>query len=215
MHPHGIVPIQALLWSAYCDQYLSNENRALYGFGAAADVVGYIPFLRNIMGWLSGGSASYKALKDGLTKGISPVVNAAGRTPRHLYILPGGVAEIFTSTVGRNAIVFKSRKGLARLSLETGAELIPTYVFGGTDFFHNLATGDSILSKISRNLRAGVTIFWGHFGLPIPFTPRVTMCIADPIPVTKWVGDGPVPEELIDELLEKVNFQIFAHIDLM
>ena len=50
MHPHGIVPIQALLWAAYCDQYFSDEQgRALYGFGAAADVVMYIPFLRNIM----------------------------------------------------------------------------------------------------------------------------------------------------------------------
>lgn len=36
MHPHGIVPFQAILWSAYCDQYLSdpNSNRQLYGFGA-------------------------------------------------------------------------------------------------------------------------------------------------------------------------------------
>lgn len=50
MHPHGIVPLQALLWCAYCDQYMSDdEGRKLYGFGAAADVVMYVPFLRNIM----------------------------------------------------------------------------------------------------------------------------------------------------------------------
>ena len=35
---------------------------------AAADVIMYLPVLRNIMGWLSAGSASYKTLKDGLTK---------------------------------------------------------------------------------------------------------------------------------------------------
>ena len=44
------------------------SDKKMYGFGAAADVVMYVPFLRNIMGWLSGGPASYKALKDGLTK---------------------------------------------------------------------------------------------------------------------------------------------------
>lgn len=44
------------------------SDKKMYGFGAAADVVMYIPFLRNIMGWLSGGPASYKALMDGLTK---------------------------------------------------------------------------------------------------------------------------------------------------
>jgi hypothetical protein len=50
MHPHGIVPLQALLWCAYCDQYMSDdEGRKMYGFGAAADVVMYIPFLRNLM----------------------------------------------------------------------------------------------------------------------------------------------------------------------
>lgn len=49
MHPHGIVPIQALLWAAYCDQYMRNENGSMYGFGATADVVGYLPVLRNIM----------------------------------------------------------------------------------------------------------------------------------------------------------------------
>ena len=29
MHPHGIIPLQAFLWTAYCDQYMSD----LYGFG--------------------------------------------------------------------------------------------------------------------------------------------------------------------------------------
>jgi hypothetical protein len=46
----------------------------MYGFGAAADVVMYIPFLRNIMGWLSGGPASYKALKDGLMEVNVPII---------------------------------------------------------------------------------------------------------------------------------------------
>ena len=64
MHPHGIIPLQAILWTSYCDQYLPG----MYGFGAAADVVAYIPFLRNIMSMLTAGSASYKTLKDGLTQ---------------------------------------------------------------------------------------------------------------------------------------------------
>jgi 2-acylglycerol O-acyltransferase 2 len=86
------------------------------------------------------------------------------------------VAEIFTSTPGRHTIVFKKRKGLCRLSIETGAEMIPCYVFGGTDFFHNLATDDGGFAKISRFVRAGVTIFWGRWGLPIPYAPRVRVC---------------------------------------
>lgn len=69
MHPHGIVPFHAWLWAAYADQYMCDDTgRALYGFGAAADAVAYVPGLRNILGWLSAGSATYKVLKDGLTK---------------------------------------------------------------------------------------------------------------------------------------------------
>ena len=55
MHPHGIVPLHAVLWSAFCNQFMTDgvTGASLYGFGAAADAVGYVPFLRNIMGWLS------------------------------------------------------------------------------------------------------------------------------------------------------------------
>jgi MFS family permease len=100
MHPHGIVPFQAVLWSAYCDQYFNNGKKFMYGFGAAADVVQYVPFLRNFLSWLSASSATYNVLRDGLVLGKSAPVNAAGRKPKHLYILPGGVAEIFCSKPG-------------------------------------------------------------------------------------------------------------------
>jgi hypothetical protein len=130
-------------------------------------------------------------------------VNATGRKPRHLYILPGGVAEIFVSTPGKHAIVFKSRKGLCKLSIETGAKLTPCYVFGGTDFFHNLATGEGLLTSLSRSLRIGLTIFWGRYNLPIPFAPRVTMVIGEPIDIPAgWDKKGPIPSELIDQLHE-------------
>ena len=77
MHPHGVIPIQAFLWMAFCNQYLP----ASYGVGAAADVVMRIPLLRQILGWGSAGSASRHVLKEHLEKG------------NNLFILPGGVAE--------------------------------------------------------------------------------------------------------------------------
>lgn len=66
MHPHGIIPLQAVLWTAYCNQYMTDGKRSMYGFGAVASVVSMLPVLRNILGWLSGGNADYKTLKDGL-----------------------------------------------------------------------------------------------------------------------------------------------------
>ena len=49
MHPHGIIPFQGVLYASYCDQYFTSRTRSLYGFGAGANVVLYLPFLRNIM----------------------------------------------------------------------------------------------------------------------------------------------------------------------
>ena len=54
MHPHGIIPLQGFLWPALCDQYLHD----LYGFGATTDAALRIPLLRQVIGWLSAGSAS-------------------------------------------------------------------------------------------------------------------------------------------------------------
>ena len=46
MHPHGIIPLHGWIWAAYCDAYFGSD---CYGFGAAADAVFYVPFLRNII----------------------------------------------------------------------------------------------------------------------------------------------------------------------
>ena len=205
MHPHGIVPFQAVIWASVCEQYLTDweTGKSVYGFGAAANAVYSIPFLRNLMGWLSAGNATYATLKNGLEKGKSPTCNRAGRKPRHLFLFPGGIAEVFTSQIGQNSVVFKKRRGLIKLSIETGAELVPSYVFGGTDFFHNLATGKSWLSELSRKLKMGLTWFWGRFGLPIPYHPKITVAIGNPIPIPEgWDGKSDIPEALIEQLHE-------------
>jgi hypothetical protein len=35
MHPHGIIPIQAILWAAYCDQYVSHAYLKCLGWVAS------------------------------------------------------------------------------------------------------------------------------------------------------------------------------------
>ena len=267
MYPHGIIPLQALLWAAYCDHYMrapikfnnkvitadnytdaierdeksgdiihntdgitcingrswseSRKNtKCLYGFGAAADVVGYLPFLRNIMGWYTAGSASYKYLLEGLRDGKFDCANRNnGRIPKNLYILPGGIAEIYYSTPKKHIIVMKKRYGLIRLALETGAHLTPCYVFGGTDFFNNFATygkdgnkydGSIVarLAKTASKFRMGLTFWWGKWGLPfVPFKPKVSLVIARPIYVEKWKGNPRKIDQDVVEELHKVYME--------
>ena len=57
-------------------------------------------------------------------------------------------------------------------------KLIPSYVFGGTDFFYNLANEDNVLSRLSRRFRIVFALYYGPVLLPvIPFTPRVTLIL--------------------------------------
>ena len=201
MHPHGIVPYQALVWPAYCDQYMGN----LYGFGATADVVFKIPFLRNLLSALSAGSARYKTLLAGLEDGISKPVNATGRKPKHMFILPGGVAEVFFSKRNEKEekIVFQSRKNLCKLAIQTDTELVPCYVFGGNNFLDNFATGDSIIAKLSRRVKAGITFFTGQFGLPfLPYASKCTLVLSEPLHVPSAVDAKDKPRDMDERVAE-------------
>ena len=77
------------MWPAYCDQYMGN----LYGWSNSG--CGIQDPSCDLLSALSAGSARYKTLLAGLEDGISKPVNAAGRKPKHMFILPGGVADIF------------------------------------------------------------------------------------------------------------------------
>ena len=164
------------------------------GFGGMATVVTRLPFFRTIMGWLSGVAAKYKTLKRGLTGAIF----RRPATGHNLYMLPGGLAEIFTARPGSHTIVWSRRRGLVRLALETGAQLTPLYIFGGNDFFHQLLTHDSALSRISRAAGASLTLFWGRWWLPVPLAPPhgLTIAIAEPLPSRRAVGTTPTEEEI-------------------
>ncbi|KAL7560950.1 hypothetical protein ACA910_022438 [Epithemia clementina (nom. ined.)] len=172
MHPHGVIPIQTFLWMTFCDQYMPN----LYGFGATTDIAMRLPLLRQIMLWGTSGSASRRILKAGLEQG------------QNLYLLPGGVAEIFLSQPGTHRIKAQ-RRGLMKLALQTGAALVPIYVFGGNDFFCQLSA--TTTEWLSRNVRAGITLFWGQYGLPMPHRIRCSMVLGDPIfPSPQTIGQG-------------------------
>ena len=139
---------------------------------------------------------------------------------KNLFILPGGVAEIFLShrrtRPGRNVQTIKARRyGLVKLALQTGAVIYPAFVFGASDMLDQLTpavddSGDSAnddgeenntpslrsrvgkaMERLSRKVKGGLTLYYGQFGLPIPHNPRLTMVMGDPIyPVVEGDGGG-------------------------
>mmetsp|Transcript_41078 Transcript_41078/g.46676 ORF Transcript_41078/g.46676 Transcript_41078/m.46676 type:complete len:418 (-) Transcript_41078:278-1531(-) len=191
-HPHGVIPMHGYLWAAFCDQNFPHR----YGFGALTDIALRLPLLRQVMSWLSSAAATKKIIKQRMLEG-----------GQNLWILPGGVSEIFLACPNQN-VIKAPRRGLIKLALQTGAVLIPTYVFGVNEFYHQLATygnenenstkqhndnPTNIIGKIqrciSRKLKGGFTFFWGQYGTTLPFESKCTMVLGDPIqPVPGTLG---------------------------
>jgi len=187
MHPHAIIPLHGFLWAAICDQLLPN----MYGYGATTDGALILPVLRHLLQYMSVGSTKKKA-----------IMNQMQVHGQNLFILPGGVAEIFLSHRRKQSddsqvqTIYGRRYGLLKLALQTGAVIYPAYVFGASDMLDQLApveigqdkskedtknTFASMMESLSRKLGGGLTLYYGQYFLPIPYNPQLSMVLGNPI----------------------------------
>ena len=187
MHPHAIIPLHGFLWAAICDQLLPE----MYGYGATTDGALILPVLRHLLQYMSVGSTQKKK-----------ILNQMQVHGQNLFILPGGVAEIFLSRRRKHTdesqvqTIYGRRYGLMKLALQTGAVIYPAYVFGASDMLDQLAPVDKVQDKskqdtknsfatmmesLSRKLGGGLTLYYGQYYLPIPYNPQLSMVLGNPI----------------------------------
>lgn len=50
-----------------------------------------------------------------------------------LLLYPGGEREQMMTVRGKHRLYLKQRKGFVKIAIESGASLVPVYVFGETD----------------------------------------------------------------------------------
>lgn len=193
--PHGLFPIGSLLAVVSLPRVTG-----LYLRGLAADALLNIPLVGTRMRALGLTSASrhnaQKMLREGWTIGISS----------------GGIAEIFetSSSSGSDAaavetIILKSRGGLAKLALQTGSYLVPSYIFGNNQCLTVAHDPFGIMRRLSRFFRVSIVFFWGRFGLPIPHRVPLLGVLGAPIKVPL------VPEptsEQVAALLAKLEQEV-------
>jgi hypothetical protein len=60
-----------------------------------------------------------------------------------------GIAGMFYG-IDQEQVVIERRRGFCRIALETGASLVPCYVFGANELYHRKFGPDSLAAKISR-----------------------------------------------------------------
>jgi hypothetical protein len=123
-----------------------------------------------------------------------------------LGISTGGVAEVFeaNSPSGDEVVVLKNRKGMIKLAIQTGADIMPCYLFGNThlyDLYTGGSLGHNLLRRLSRQLGFALIVFWGRWFLPIPYRIPILGVMGDAIHVEK--KDQPSQEDIdrIHEIL--------------
>jgi len=129
-------------------------------------------------------------------------VNLALSKGDRVGIVPGGIAEIFegypkegTRPDEEYSIV---RKGFLRLALQHGVPVVPIYCFGATKMFRRLNL--PVLERLSSLIRASVVVFYGVWGLPIPFRQKLLYVIGNPIVPPSTMNGVVGEEQAVDDM---------------
>jgi len=196
--PHGVLPFANVL----CMLGMNSFSFLGVPFLAApASVVYNTPFLRYLL--LLGPSCNVSA-------GSMGKQLAQGKC---IGLVPDGIAGIFKCNEDDEVITLKSRKGLAKLALRTGAAIIPAYSLGNTAAFSAWFDRWGLMERASRKLHASLFLYWGRFYLPIPHRTPITMLVGDPVLIPNKV-ENPTQAQ-IDQvhqlLLDRIEEVFDAH----
>eukprot|EP01038_Epipyxis_sp_PR26KG_P006045 gene6045-8322_t len=194
--PHGLFPVGNLLAIIALPRFAG-----FYIRGIAASAVLNFPIAGNMLKLIGLIDASRNTVRKHLLN--KEVVGVSS----------GGIAEIFetNSANGTECIILKSRGGICKMAIQTGSHIIPCYLFGNSKAFKIWYDQFGIMQWISRKLRVSLVLFYGRWGLPIPFRTTVFGVCGDPIYVQQ--KDNPTNEE-ITQLLEILQTKIKELFDL-
>ena len=183
--PHGVFPYGNILamitWPTYTGHHF---------LGLAANAALRMPIFKQILCRIGVIDASRSSAR-----------RALENYPHTIGISTGGVAEVFETTSADECILLSERVGLVKLAIRTGADLVPCYMFGNTKLLHcwagdGLPGGRTVLEKISRKLGFALIVFYGRFGLPIPFRSPVLAVKGKGIPTFHIKCEEPTDEQI-------------------
>mmetsp|Transcript_7984 Transcript_7984/g.12110 ORF Transcript_7984/g.12110 Transcript_7984/m.12110 type:complete len:323 (+) Transcript_7984:166-1134(+) len=174
LFPHGIFPFGVAFAS------LDDLNSSFFN-GAkptVASVMMHVPLIGHILRMLG----AIKAKPQSITKALSD--------KKSLVISPGGIREIFWGYPRPGClpnfeyVLLKNRSGFVRKALEEGVPLVPVYVFGNSKTFKRVQL-PKFFESLSQRLKVSIVLFWGRFGLPVPFKVPLLFAIGGPIEIPK------------------------------
>jgi hypothetical protein len=109
----------------------------------------------------------------------------------------------------RQAFFLKDRKSLARWALRHGVPIVPAYSIGNSQAFYSWFDSFGFLEWVSRKTQVALFLYFGRFGLPIPFRVNVTQLLGAPIVVKKVENPSDEQVDKLHQLLLDTYVQLF------
>lgn len=146
-----------------------------------------------------------------------PSVDRALAQGSRIGLAPGGIAEMFEGypKVGAHPdeeyVILNPRKGFVRMAIRHGVPLVPVYCFGATKMFKRLQL--PALEHISKLLRISICVFFGSWGLPVPFRQRLLYVMGNPIHPAVNSDNGAEFENQVDAVHARFCDELVALFD--
>jgi hypothetical protein len=81
-------------------------------------------------------------------------------------VVQGGSDEIFETHPESPVTTLVLRKGFVKLAIQTGANIVPGFVFGEKWLYHRREISPAVKNWFMRNLRMPLIVFWGQIEQP-------------------------------------------------
>lgn len=162
--PHGVIPIGTFfgLFSDKFNKYADSNNIIpLVSWGAKG------PFVKQIMDIFGCGNCNKTEIKKYIACNKS------------IGLWIGGISELMRTNEEKEIIYIKKRKGIFKIALEEGINIIPTFTFG-----QSLMYKQSMKMKIPF-INSYFCLYFGKYFTTIPFMVPILNIIGKPIKVNK------------------------------
>ena len=181
--PHGTASDYRILMDGMLHQVFPTVHGKIRSL--AATVLFRIPIVRELALWTGCIDARRSVAEKALDKG------------RTLLVVPGGEAEQIRTTRGKEIVYLKHRKGFIKLAMRKGVPVIPTYVFGASDYFHTSHAFFGPREWLRKSFGVCIPLsvgLWGSFFCPLPVD--TTIIFGKPLSFEMKVKGAPTTEEL-------------------
>ena len=181
--PHGVASDYRIAMDGIMHTVFPNIHNQISVL--AASVLFAIPICREMALWTGCINANRQVAERALKKGCS------------ILVLPGGEAEQIRTQYGKEEVYLKTRKGFVKLAMKHQIPIVPSYVFGVSDYYYTSQILFGPRLWLQKTLGICIPLATGLGGsIFCPFGIQTTVVYGEPMTFLTKIKGSPTSEEL-------------------